>query len=170
MRPESALSAPVMTTPRWVETRRERKCQDDPSRATLVDDWNWQGGSLKVFSDGPDGKIVMAYNAPGYNNVFHPNLARVNPDGSIDTSFTTYINTVMGPPKPARAARPHGAIRAAARSAFGRRRTPATRTLMPSFGSSRQASPTAPATRALVPACFGPSTPSASPSERSGRA
>ena len=49
------------------------------SRATLVDDWNWQGGSLKVFSDGPDGKIVMeehSYEAEGVNRpAFFENLA-----------------------------------------------------------------------------------------------
>jgi uncharacterized delta-60 repeat protein len=59
-----------------------------------IDFYNWDVASVKAMGMQADGKLIIAYDSPTYNDIFHPNLARINSDGSLDETFTDYINIV----------------------------------------------------------------------------
>lgn len=54
------------------------------------------GGTIRCIAHQPDGKILIAGNITGLNNISNNGIARLNNDGSVDSNFTIGTGTHSG--------------------------------------------------------------------------
>jgi uncharacterized delta-60 repeat protein len=61
----------------------------NPNGATLTELARFSGGGAEELEIQPDGKYVVAGSFTHVNGIFQRRIARINPDGSLDTTFNT---------------------------------------------------------------------------------
>ncbi len=82
----------LFTTFNGVPQNRLARLNSDGSLDTTFAVGTGANNTIETLIIQPDGKIIIGGNFTNFNGVSKPKLARLNSDGSLDTTFTAIIN------------------------------------------------------------------------------
>jgi uncharacterized delta-60 repeat protein/uncharacterized repeat protein (TIGR01451 family) len=85
------LIAGLFTTYNGTTRNRIARINTDGSLDTTFNPWVWVNNDIWWFAIQPDGKIVIGGNFTNYNGTARNRIARLNADGSLDTSFNPWV-------------------------------------------------------------------------------
>jgi hypothetical protein len=72
------------------------RLNNDGTLDTTFTVWAGVNGQIWSFVEQSDGKILIAWSFSSYNGVARNNIARLNSDGTLDTTFNPWAGTNWG--------------------------------------------------------------------------